>query len=278
MMCQRERRRPAARAALVTGASSGIGLAFAQQLPPSTDLILTARSEQTLADFSARVPAGQRKVEAVAADLTTDAGRATVIDAAERVGVDLVICNAGVGLIGRLVDHAAEEERKVVELNVVTPLVLSHALLPGMIARAKQTGQRAGLILLSSEAAFSPLPYFASYAASKAFDLVLAESLAAELSKEPVDVMALCPGATRTAFGSRAGFAAGNMPWATDPANVAREALAELGRRRTLVSGQARRATLAPLWLSREVAARGIGAVMSRVVQRQTRRASANGA
>ena len=158
----------------------------------------------------------------------------------------------------------------MVELNVTTPLVLSHALLPGMIARARTAGRRAGLILLSSEAAFSPLPYFASYAASKAFDLVLAESLAAELADEPVDVMALCPGATRTEFGARAGFAAGNMPWAAEPREIVEEALAALGRRRILVTGQARRAALSPLWLSREIAARGLGLVMSQVTRRQT--------
>lgn len=270
MICRSGAPRPAPRCTLVTGASSGIGRAFAEALPASTHLILTARSEAALADVAAALPASDRTIDLVAADLTTDPGRRTVIAAAERAEVDLVVSNAGVGCLGRLIDHEASEERAVVELNVTTPLVFSHALLPGMIARARQEGRNAGFIIVSSEAAFSPLPYFASYVASKAFDLVLAESLAAELNDEPVDVMALCPGATRSAFGGRAGFAAGNMPWAADPGAVAREALEALGRRRVLLSGQARRAALTPLWLSREIAARGLGLVMSRVVRRQS--------
>lgn len=266
------------RAALITGASSGIGRAFAEALPASTRLVLTARSQEALAEVAGALPAGEREIDLVPADLATDAGRQAVIEAAGRAEVDLLICNAGIGHLGRLIDHTAEQERTVAELNVTTPLVLTHALLPGMLARARLDGRRAGCILLSSEAAFSPLPFFASYAASKAFNLVLAESLAEELRNEPVDLMALCPGATRTAFGARAGFLGGNMPWAVEPAEVATEALQELGRRRVLVSGRARRAALAPLWLSREVAARGLGPVMSRVTRRRAPGPSVSGA
>jgi NAD(P)-dependent dehydrogenase (short-subunit alcohol dehydrogenase family) len=122
------------------------------------------------------------------------------------MGIDLVINNAGRGKLGRLLDHGLEEAGSTVELNVVTPLVLTRAFLPDMLARARAEGRRAGLIIVSSTAAFAPLPYFATYAASKAFDHVLAERLAEELSGEPVDVLALCPGATRTEFRRRAGL------------------------------------------------------------------------
>jgi uncharacterized protein len=253
--------------ALITGASAGIGRAFAEALPATTGLVLAARDRVRLEALQVELARPERRVEIVVADLTTDEGRERVIAAAEGAAVDLLINNAGVGRLGRLIEHSAEEARATVELNVTTPLVLTHALLPGMLARAEAARRRAGLIIVSSEAAFAPLPYFATYAASKAFDLVLAESLAEELAGEPVDVLALCPGATRTEFGTRAGFARGNLPLAADPREVAEEALAALGRHRVLVSGRLRRAVMAPVVLPRELAARGLGTVM-RLVQR----------
>ncbi len=261
------------RMALITGATSGIGRGFAEALPRSTGLLVTGRNEAKLQDLQIQLANPVREVTTVAADLTTDAGRDAVIERAEELGVDLLINNAGVGQLGRLIDHAPEQERVMVELNVVTPLVLTRALLPGMLERAHANGGRAGLIIVASEAAFAPVPYFATYAASKAFDLVLAESLAEELADDPVDVLAFCPGATRTAFGTRAGFAAGNLPGAADPRAVAREALGALGRRRVHVSGFARRAALAPVLLPRLLAAKGLGAMMDLVMrwQRQGR-------
>ena len=74
-----------------------------------------------------------------------------------------------------------------------------------MIARADETGRRAGIIVVSSVVAFQPMPYFATYAATKAFDLLFAEALAGELNGKSIDVLAVCPGATRTEFFRRAG-------------------------------------------------------------------------
>jgi uncharacterized protein len=261
------------KSALVTGATSGIGRAFAEVLPPSTSLLLTGRNETKLQQIKAQLTNPMREVTTVAADLTTDAGREAVIARAQEKGIDLLINNAGVGYLGRLINHPPEQERAMVELNVVAPLVLTRALLPGMLERAQAERRRAGLIIVASEAAFAPVPYFATYAASKAFDLGLAESLAEELANEPVDVLALCPGSTRSEFGTRAGFAAGNLPGASDPRAVAREALGALGRNRVLVSGLARRAAFAPLVLPRLLAAKGLGAVMDLVMRWQEQRA-----
>ena len=247
------------RMALITGASSGIGRAFAEALPASTGLLLVARDAARLDQVSARLASAGRTIATLPADLTADQGREAVIERARQVGVDLLINNAGRGRLGRLLDHAPEEARATVELNVVTPLVLTRALLPGMLEQARTEGRRAGLIIVSSSTAFAPVPYFATYAASKAFDLVLAESLAEELRGEPIDVLALCPGATRTEFGRRAGFALESFPGAADPRAVAEEALAALGRRTVLVSGRLRRAAYAPLTLPRAIAARGLG-------------------
>jgi short-subunit dehydrogenase len=252
-------RTPSYGMALITGASSGIGAAFAESLPASTGLLLVGRDQARLEEVSARLATAGRTIATLPADLGTDQGRGKVIERAGQMGIDLLINNAGRGKLGRFLDHELEEARGTVELNVVTPLVLTRALLPDMLARARTEGRRAGLIIVSSGAAFAPLPYFATYAASKAFDLVLAESLAEELRGEPVDVLALCPGATRTEFGQRAGFALDNFPWAADPRVVAAEALQALGRHTVLVSGRLRRAAYAPVTLPRAIAARGLG-------------------
>ena len=223
-------------AALVTGATSGIGEAFARALPPSTALLLTGRDEAALARLAAELGESGRVVETLGADLATDAGLDAVCAAAERFGLDLLVCNAGVGPFGDFLAADEEALRAIILVNVTAPLVLTRRLLPGMIARAEVDGRRAGLIVVSSGAAFLPVPRLAVYAASKAFDLSLAEALGAELTGRPIDVLALCPTVTRSRFAERSGFGA-DPPGAQDPAHVARSALSALGRQRTLVLG-----------------------------------------
>lgn len=234
------------RCALITGATFGIGEAFAEELPQSTDLVLTGRTEDKLASLRARLAVGGRRVEIVAADLAAEDGRDRVIAAAEAADIDLLINNAGLGCFGALVGNAPDMEREMAEVNVVAPVVLTRALLPGMLARADRSGNRAGLIVVSSVAAFQPVPYFGTYAATKAFDLLYAEALAGELRDSPVDVLAVCPGATRTEFFARAGLDQTIFPYVADPKKVARRGLAALGRRTVDVSDPLWRAMLAP--------------------------------
>jgi uncharacterized protein len=229
------RMRSSPEAALVTGATSGIGEAFARALPASTRLLLTGRDEAALGRLAADL-GGDRLVEAVGADLATEDGLTAVCRAAERFGIDLFICDAGQGPFGDFLSASEEALRGTVSVNVMAPVVMTRRLLPVMIDRAKAGRTRAGLILVSSVAAFLPVPRLAAYAASKAFDLSLAESLSAELSGQPVDVLALCPTATRSRFGERSGFGR-SFPGAQDPSHVARAGLAALGRQRTLVLG-----------------------------------------
>ena len=224
------------RAALVTGATSGIGEAFARALPASTNLLLTGRNAEALGRLAGELAAPGRRVETVAADLATDAGLDAVSARAEAFGVDLLIANAGVGPFGDFLQASEASLRATVSVNVMAPMVLSRRLLPGMIRRAEAERRRAGLIVVSSNAAFLPVPRLATYAATKALDLSLAESLSAELAGAPVDVLALCPTATRTGFAARSGFG-GNLPGAEDPADAAAAALRSLGRARTLVRG-----------------------------------------
>jgi uncharacterized protein len=239
--------------ALITGASSGIGRAFAEQLAPTTDLLLTARNTERLEAVAERLARPGRTIEIVAADLTRDEDRDRLVDAAEAVDIDLLINNAGVGKFGRLLDNEPEAERTTALLNVVAVVDLTRRLLPGMLERARASRRQAGLIVVSSTFAFAPVPYLATYAASKAFDLQFTEALAEELRDEPVDVLALCPGATRTDFGARSGFSVNSVPGAADPADVATGALASLGRQTVHVAGLLNQAALGPVVVPRRL-------------------------
>lgn len=222
--------------ALVTGATSGIGAAFAGALPAETGLLLTGRRNARLREAVARFAKPGRVVESIAADLATAVGRESVIARAEAAHVDLFICNAGSGLYGPFLDHDPASELQTVELNVIATVHLVRALLPGMLARARASSRHAGLIIVSSRAALGPARNLATYAAGKAFQLRFAEGLARELKQDPVDVLALCPGATDTEFFDTAGAPPPKRPRAS-PAVVAREALDALGRRAVLFGG-----------------------------------------
>ncbi|NBB83403.1 MAG: SDR family NAD(P)-dependent oxidoreductase [Alphaproteobacteria bacterium] len=256
------------RSALITGATSGIGAAFARHLPPETGLVLTGRDDEALAAAHGRAHRRGQPVETVTADLTVEAERQTVIARAKAAEIDLLINNAGMGGLGGILDRPAETERATIELNVVAMAELTRALLPGMIGRAEGEGRRAGVILLSSSLAFSPVPYFATYSASKAFTLWYGEALAEEVRRQPVDVLTLCPGPTRTDFGRRAGFSLGSLPGALDADTVAERALDALGQRTVLITGRFSDKVMEPLLLPHRALAGGLGHVMKRVARR----------
>jgi uncharacterized protein len=225
------------RCAVITGASSGIGEAFARALPRSTSLLLTGRDRAKLAHLASELANAERTVRSIAADLATAEGRQSVIAFAEGQKVDLLINNAGIGLLGRVVDNPPERELEMAQLNMVAPVELTRALLPGMLQHCGE-GQRGGLVFVASAAAFMPIPLFATYAASKAFLLHYAEALAEELSDTSVDVLALCPGATRTRFFERANMTRlDGLHQMHDADRVAREGLQALGHRVVHVVG-----------------------------------------
>lgn len=245
---RRTPREPAA-CALVTGATGGIGEAFARELPPETNLVLTGRDADRLAALKEEL--GPERTETVAADLATAEGVEAVALAADGAGVDLLVNNAGLGEYGAFVHESFESHRKTLRVNVEAVLELTHRLVPGMIERADMAGRRAGLINLSSSLAFFPVPTFATYAASKAFILSFTESLSAELTDQPIDVLCACPGAVKTEFGRRAGYGPGSFPGAMAPEKVAKASLAALGRQRTVVIGPVSGAAFGPLALAR---------------------------
>ena len=190
--------------ALVTGASSGIGAALANQLAErGHDLVLTARSTEKLQALADEL----RARHGVAAHVfTVDFGLAGAADflvqALDQAGlkIDVLVNNAGLGLAGPFAANDPATVREMVMVNVVALTELTRALLPGMLAR------RQGRILnLGSTAAFQPGPLMAVYYATKAYVLSLSQALWTELHGSGVTVTALCPGPVRTPFIERAG-------------------------------------------------------------------------
>ena len=190
--------------ALITGASAGLGVEFAHQLSKRGHrLVLAARRKDRLDELAKELG----NARAVAIDLSKKDAAARLIADLEANGevVDLLVNNAGFGLIGRFAELDAKRERQMIDLNVATLTDLCRAVAPGMIER--KTG---GIINVASTAAFQPGPKMAVYFATKAFVLSLSEALHEELKPHGVKVSCLCPGPTRTEFGEVAGFG-GNL-------------------------------------------------------------------
>jgi short-subunit dehydrogenase len=244
------------RRGLVTGASRGIGAALAAAAPPDMDLILVGRDAEALDAVKTRLTAQSREVEIVAADLTAPEDRARVIEAADG-RIDALVNNAGLGAYGAFLDGEAGRHEATVLLNALAPTLLTHRLLPGMLARAHAGRRRAALINTCSGVAFTPTPSLATYAASKAYLLSLTEAISAELGHEPLDILALCPGPVRSRFGERAGFGR-SFPGAMAPETVANRAWGALGRMRTLVIGPVDTPAFSGVALARAVAAEGV--------------------
>lgn len=240
---------------LVTGATSGIGEAFARTLPRDCDLVLTGRNQAKLDHLAHELTSERRRVDVVAADLASPKAVDAVIDSARAGPLDGLVNNAGLGPYGRFRDGATDELTAAVDVNCRTPVALTHALLPHLLEGAGGGERRAFVINVASTTAYVPVPRQAVYAASKAFVLSFTEALAAELRREPIDVMALCPGPVRT----RAlpfSFA----PGARSPEDVARIALDAVGRTSVAYTDIATRAMLAPLSTARATVSRALGA------------------
>ena len=259
---------PAYRRALITGATGGIGGAFSRQLPQRTELLLTGRDAQKLDEQAQRLARRGRRVETMTADLTRESDRDRLIERAQAFNIDLLINNAGAGRFGRFIDSPGEVEQQTVLLNVVAVVDLTRRLLPDMLAQARAERRRAGLIVVGSAAGFASVPMFATYAASKAFDLQFTEALAEELHDDPIDVVALCPGPTRTDVGPRAGWRGVGIPGAADADDVAAEGLAALGRKTVCVAGRLNGAVLAPVVAPRRLVAGALGVALRFVAGR----------
>ena len=186
--------------ALITGASAGLGVEFARQLSARGHaLVLAARRKDRLEELAKELG----NARAVAMDLSKANAAAKLMADLQAAGevVEILVNNAGFGLIGRFAELDAKRERHMIDLNVGTLTDLCRAVAPGMIAR-----KSGGILNVASTAAFQPGPKMAVYFATKAFVLSLSEALHEELRPHGIKVSCLCPGPTRTEFGDVAGF------------------------------------------------------------------------
>jgi hypothetical protein len=184
--------------AVITGASSGLGAIFAEQLAKrGLPLVLAGRDQLRLTAVRQHIRqiAPGVDVDVVVGDLGTKAGVDALVEHLDGRTIDVLVNNAGFGTYGPLSDADPGREHDMVAVNIDALMRLSHAVLPGMLARG--TG---GILNIASTAAFQPVPYQAAYGASKAFVLSFSQALWAETRGSGVTVTALCPGPTRTGF------------------------------------------------------------------------------
>ena len=181
--------------AIVTGASSGIGRAFALELAGrGYSVLAVARRGERLQELAREAAVRNGTIEAIVADLQTDAGIDLLMQRVEEIGgIDLVVNNAGIAVGGDFVTTEPGDQIAMIRLNVEALVNVTHRILKGMLER-----KHGAILNLASVLAFQPLPHFAVYAASKAFVLSFTEALAEEVKGTGVRVLALCPGAVRT--------------------------------------------------------------------------------
>jgi short-subunit dehydrogenase len=244
--------------AVVTGASDGIGLAFARALAGAgIGLVLVARRGPLLERIAADLAAAHAvQVVPLALDVARPEATAALAVATADLDVGLLVAAAGYGTSGPLLDGAASAELEMVDVNcrAVAAQVLHFG--PRLAARG-----RGGMILMSSLLAFQGVPGAANYAATKAYIQTLAEGLVAELAPRGVDVLACAPGPIHSGFAARAGM---RMSIGQSPSVVADATIAALGRRSTVRPGWLSKALEGSLaFLPRRVRVRMMAQVMA---------------
>ena len=248
--------------ALVTGASSGIGAAFARALAArGHDLVLVARRRDRLEELAAELPTTAHVFEC---DLAAGAGELPERVREAGLDVDLLVNNAGFGSWGRFLELDAEREAQQVRLNCEAVVTLTHAFAKPMAERG-----RGGVITVASTAGHQPLPYEAVYAATKAFARAFTLALGEELRGTGVKVLCVDPGPVKTDWQATAGYDdprdTKGVPSLLEPEQVVEEALAAFDAgKRSLVPGRVMR------WVMR-LGAVAPASVQLRVVERNYR-------
>ena len=216
--------------AIVTGASSGIGVEFAKQLAEmGLNLVLIARRIENMEQLGAELKTKYGiDYKAVELDLTDEGFYKVVEKAIEGLDVGLLVNNAGINCEGAFYRGGLERNVGMIRLNVEAPFILAHEIGLKLIERGK-----GGIIFTSSTSAFQAMPYFTHYAATKAYVLSLAESMHFEFRNKGVNVIALCPGPTESEMAR--GLEGNPMVMKAEP--VVKAALTNLGKRTHVVPG-----------------------------------------
>ena len=249
----------------MTGASAGLGAAYARSLAErGHDLLLVARRGERLRELAGEVEeAFGLGAAVVPADLATEQGRRACRDAVDAAGraPDVAVLNAGFGSRGALHRLSRERQVEMVQLNCTAVVDLASHVLPAMVERG--TG---ALVVVSSASAWQPLPYMATYAASKAFELSLTDAVGEELRGTGVRALAVLPGPTRTEFSMATGEGPSAVDWLI-PSGEAEDVVAatwralERGRRHASIGPVARSAAAVARVLPRPAMLRGAGLV-----------------
>lgn len=258
--------------ALVTGASSGIGREFAVQLARrGLNLVLVARRKERLDDLAQDLERRDKiQVRTLPVDLSTADFMADIAAATQAIEVNLVVNNAGFGLGGGFLDHEIAKEIDLLAVNCRAPLILAH-----VFGRRMKERKKGGIIFVASVSGYLATPGEASYAASKVFELSLAESLWYELKQYGIDVLALCPGNTTTEFHELAGIK-NVAPMRVEP--VVAAALKNLGKGPSIVTGWRNRLLVAAVkFAPRRMVTAQAGKVMKKLVIERAPARSASG-
>lgn len=254
--------------ALITGASGGIGEAFARKLATAGyDLILVARSADKLHALAQELATAHRiTATGLPADLSQSDAPQQIYTAVQEQGltVDLLINNAGYATYGKFYEADLQKELNMIQLNITTLVDLTYRFLPGMVAR-----RRGRILNVASTAAFQPGPLMAVYYASKAFVLSFSEALANEVEGTGVTVTALCPGPTASGFQARAAMEESKLVQSglmTVEAVVERGYAGLLAGETVVIPGLYNQlGALAPRFLPRKLITRTVRAMQERV-------------
>lgn len=219
--------------AVVAGASEGLGAAFAESLAArGLNLILVARREPELVAFAGVLRDRHAvAVETQSLDLAEPGSGERFIASVEH-DVGLLVCNAAYSAVGRFQDVPLEQLQQILSVNTAAPLALTRGLIPRLIKRGS-----GGVVLMSSLSGGQGSANIATYAATKAFNTVLAEGLWQELGRQGVDVIASCAGAIRTP-GYQTAQKGGEAPGILDADAVAEETLTALGSAPVVIPGR----------------------------------------
>ena len=216
--------------AMVTGASSGIGTAYAERLAADGwNLVVVARRLERLNELAARLSDSHGvTVRAIQADLGHSDDLQRVCDEIDAVPVDMLVNSAGLAYYMPFAELSSARARELVDLNVLAPVLLSRAAVAGMLARAGGTIINVASLLAFSGAEQAPfLPQRAVYAATKSFLVTFSQLLAGEVLAGGVRVQVVCPGVVRSEFHSRQGMDMSAVP-RMEPGDVVEASLADL--------------------------------------------------
>jgi len=226
--------------AVIAGASEGLGAAYAEQLARlGMNVVLVARRQVLLDSLASQLTEKYHvQVKTLLLDLSLPTSAESVIQATQDLDVGLLVYNAAFSAVGPFHNYSLEDHMREIDTNILTPLALTYRFGAGMLAR-----QRGGILLMSSLSAFQGSAFISNYAATKAFNILLAEGLWEEWRQHGVDVLVCIAGATRTPnYVASAPRQTNRFSDATlEPETVVNEALAALGNQPYVIPGRSNR-------------------------------------